>query len=373
MKVLRKLRPAVALTGAVLLVAACGTDSTEAEPGATNAPFSAVEEITNYAAADREQHLYDCAKKEGAITLYTSSSVGKTLVAPAFEKKYPGVKMEVYTATSQLVQHLIEEEEAGVHNFDVYGDIYGNIDRDSTYFARYSSPNTAAILPELVTPYAVAANGFIMGAAYNPTLVKGADIPKSYQDLADPKWKGKIAGGYDTSTPITYAVAKKKLGDDLMSKLAANVVVTEGVSSRGVADLMEAGTFPISWSVSASYQKNDALAKGLPFQFVPLDPMVGFYSTFSVSAHAPHPCAAALVMDWMIDTKAGGGQKVWSDYGALSPLKDGPRLPFDIPGSDQSTWKTVPSSDPSIVAGFDNYLKAAEKYTTDFRNQFIRK
>jgi iron(III) transport system substrate-binding protein len=363
----------VALVGTLLLVAACGAEEGPGEPVATDAPFSAVEKITNYSGADREQYLYDCAKKEGGITLYTSSSVAKDLVKPAFEKKYPGVTMEVYTATSQLVQHLIEEEEAGIHKFDVYGDIFGNITRDSTYFARYSSPNTAAILPGLVTPYDVAANGFIMGAAYNPNVVKGADIPKSYADLADPKWKGKIAGGYDTSTPITYAVVKAKLGDDFMKKFAENVVVTEGVSSRGVADLMEAGTFPIAWSVSASYQKNDAIAKGLPFQFVPLDPMVGFYSTFSVSANAPHPCAATLVMDWMIDTKAGGGQEVWSKYGALSPLKDGPRLPFEIPGSDQSTWKTVPSSDPSIVAGFKDYLDAAAKYTTDFRNQFIRR
>jgi iron(III) transport system substrate-binding protein len=365
-------RPAIALVGAVLLLAACGDEGTD-EPTSDDAAFSAVEKISNYSGADREQYLHNCAKQEGAITLYTSSSVAKELVVPAFEAKYPGVKMEVYTATSQLVQHLIEEEEAGIHKFDVYGDIYGNITRDGTYFARYSSPNTAAILPELVTPYYVAANGFIMGAAYNPDLVKGADVPKTYEDLADPKWRGKIAGGYDTSTPITYAVVKDKLGDEFMNRFSQNVVVTEGVSSRGVADLMEAGTFPIAWSVSASYQKNDALAKGLPFQFVPLEPMVGFYSTFSVSANAPHPCAATLVMDWMIDTRPGGGQEVWSNYGALSPLKDGPRLPFEIPGSDQSTWKTVPSSDPSIVEGFEDYLDAAGKYTTDFRNQFLRK
>ena len=339
---------------------------------ATDAPFSAVEEITNYSGADREQYLYDCAKTEGSLTLYTSSSVAESLLKPAFEKKYPGVTMEVYTATNQLVQQIIEEEEAGVHNFDVYGDIYGNIVRDSTYFARYSSPNTEAILDDLVTPYSVAANGFIMGAAYNPDLVKGNDIPKSYADLADPKWQGKIAGGYDTSTPITYAVVKDQLGDDFMAKFSKNVVVTEGVSSRGVADLMEAGTFPLAWSVSASYHKNDGLAKGLPFHFIPLDPMVGFYSPFSISANAPNPCAAALMVDWMIDTRPGGAQEIWQNYGALSPLKDGPRLYFEIAGTDQSTWNVVPSSDPSIVEGFDEYPEAAASYQNDFRNDFIR-
>lgn len=371
MKDLRKLRPAVALAGAVLLVSACGGE----EPGeavSTDAPFSAVEEITNYSGADREQYLYDCAKTEGSVTLYTSSSVAESLLKPGFEKKYPGVTMEVYTATNQLVQQIIEEEEAGVHNFDVYGDIYGNIVRDSTYFARYSSPNTAAVLDELVTPYSVSVNGFIMGAAYNPDLVKGDDIPTSYEDLADPKWEGKIAGGYDTSTPITYAVVKEALGEEFMERFSKNVVVTEGVSSRGVSDLMEAGTFPIAWSVSASYHKNDYLSKGLPFRFIPLDPMVGFYSDFSISAHAPHPCAATLLVDWMIDTRPGGAQEIWHDYGALSPLKDGPRLYFDIEGTDQSTWNVIPSSSPAIVEGFDSYPEAAAGYLEDFRNQFIR-
>lgn len=369
---MKKLRPVVAVAGVLALVAACGNDGTGDDPTASDAPFSAVEQITNYSGADREQHLYDCAKTEGSVTLYTSSSAAKKVIAPAFEAKYPGVHMEVYAATTDLVQHLVEEEDAGIHHFDVYGDIYGNLTRDSTYFARYSSPNESAILPELVTPYFVGVNGFIMGAAYNPNLVKGADIPKSYQDLADPKWAGKIAGGFDTSTPITYAVVKAQLGDDFMAKFAKNVKVTEGVSSRGVADLMEAGTFPIAWSVSASYQKKDAIAKGLPFEFIPLDPMVGFYSTYSVSAHAPHPCAATLAMDWMIDTRPGGGQETWAKNGELSPLKEGPRLPFDIPGTDETAWHTVPSSDPSIVKGFDDYLDAAAKYTNDFRNEFLR-
>ncbi|MPZ62030.1 MAG: extracellular solute-binding protein [Propionibacteriales bacterium] len=371
MKDLRKLQPAVALAGAVLLASACGAEEPDRAVSA-DAPFSEVEQITNYSDADREQYLFDCAKTEGSVTLYTSSSVAEDLLAPAFEEKYQGVEMEVNTATNQLVQQIIEEEEADVHNFDVYGDIYGNIVRDSTYFARYSSPNTEAVLDDLVTPYSVSANGFIMGAAYNPDLVTGDDIPTSYEDLADPKWEGKIAGGYDTSTPVTYAVARATLGDEFMEEFSNNVAVTEGVSSRGVADLMEAGTFPIAWSVSASYHQNDFLAQGLPFRFVSLDPMVGFYSDFSISAHAPHPCAATLLVDWMIDTQPGGGQEVWHEYGALSPLKDGPRLYFEIEGTDQSTWNVIPSSEPSIVEGFDDYPEAAAAHLEDFRNQFIR-
>ena len=76
-----------------------------------------------------------------------------------------------------------------------------------------------------------------------------------------------------------------------------------------------------------------------------------------------------------LEMEAAGksAQKIWQDYGSLSPLKEGPRLYFEIAGTDQSTWKVIPSSDPSIVEGYDSYPEAAADYLNDFRNQFIRR
>ncbi|MDQ1749773.1 MAG: iron(III) transport system substrate-binding protein [Pseudonocardiales bacterium] len=378
MRTFHRSRPVIALLAVAGLAAGCGSSSSAGSPGGaggsgSNAPLSAVEKVTKYTGADREQYLYSCAKTEGSVVLYTSSSAILTYIKPAFEKKYPGVTLTPYVGTTDLVQHLTEEEDAGKHIFDVYGDIYGNLERTSKYFARISSPNSTGLYPAQNNPYYFGVNGFVMGAAYNTKLVSAADAPKSYQDLADPKWKGKIAGGFDTSTPISYQVVKSQIGNDLMNKFAANVKVTEGVSARGVGDLMEAGTFPIAWSVPDSYQKADGIAKGAPFQFIPLSPMVSFYSTYSVSAHAPHPCAATLLLDWSLDQKAGGGQQTWASHGDTSPFSTAKLVPFDIPGTDPSTWKLVESADPAIVDKFSTYREAAAKYTVDFRNQFIRK
>jgi iron(III) transport system substrate-binding protein len=378
----QRLRPVIALLAVAGLAAGCGSSSGGTSSGgsaggsaasSSAAPFSAVEKITNYTGADRETYLYNCAKTEGSVVLYTSSSAITTYIKPAFEKSYPGVTLTPYVGTTDLVQHLTEEEDAGKHSFDVYGDIYGNLERTSKYFARVISPNSTGLYPAQNNPYYFGVNGFVMGAAYNTKLLSAADAPKSYQDLADPKWKGKIAGGFDTSTPISYSVAKAAIGDDLMNKFAANVKVTEGVSARGVGDLMEAGTFPIAWSVPDSYQKADAIAKGAAFQFIPLSPMVSFYSTYSVSAHAPHPCAATLLLDWSLSHKDGQGQATWAAHGDTSPFSTEKLVPFDIPNTDPTTWKLVASADPSIVKGYDTYAQAAAKYTIDFRNQFIRK
>jgi iron(III) transport system substrate-binding protein len=351
-----------ALTAAAMLAACGGKDPAPSE-GA-----SAVEQAINYSGADREAHLYECAKKEGKLVYYTSSSAVKKLIKPAFEAKYPGVPVDVFEATTDLVQRLVEEENAGRHNFDIYGDIHNNLDRTDKYFAKFSTPASNGLQPQLNNPYFVGVNGFIMGAAYNPTLV--TDPPKTYQDLADPKWKGKVYGAIDTTTPITFGVVKKKYGEDFLKTLSQNVRVQEGASSRGVADLVISGEAPIGWGISSSYEKSDHINKKAPFQWFPLAPMVATYSTYSISKAAPHPCAGALAVDWLLSAE---GQKIWAEQGNASPFANQPVLPFDIPGTDPKTWEIVYGTDPAIIQGFPSYREAASEWGDEFRNIFIRK
>lgn len=353
----------MALVGAV---AGCGGAGNGDADGAGR-----VEEAINYAGDDRETHLYDCAKKEGKLVYYTSSSAVKKLIKPAFEEKYPGVEIEVFEATTDLVQRLVEEENAGRHNFDIYGDIHNNLDRTDKYFASFKSPKAEGLRDELNDPYFVGVNGFIMGAAYNPKLVSAAEAPKSYQDLADPKWRGKVFGAIDTTTPITFGVVKERYGEDFLRQLSQNVRVQEGVSSRGVADLVISGETPIGWGISSSYDKSDRINKGAAFQWFPLAPMVATFSTYSISKEAPHPCASALAVDWLLDREQG--QKIWAEQGNASPFADEPILPFEVPGSDPATWEIRYGTDPAVTDKFDSYRDAASTWGDEFRDIFIRK
>ncbi len=364
MKVFQRLAPAVAVLTTAVLVSACGGGNSPSEaPGG-----SAVEQTINYSGADREAHLYECAKKEGKLVYYTSSSAVKKLIKPAFEQKYPGVEIDVFEATTDLVQRLVEEENAGRHNFDIYGDIHNNLDRTDKYFAKFSSPQATGLRAELNNPYFVGVNGFVMGAAYNPNLV--TDPPKTYQELADPKWRGKVYGAIDTTTPITFGVVKKKYGEDFLKTLSQNVRVQEGVSSRGVADLVISGEAPIGWGISSSYEKSDRINKKAPFRWFPLAPMVATFSTYSISKAAPHPCSSALAVDWLLSDE---GQKIWAEQGNASPFADQPFLPFEIEGTDSKTWEIAFGTDPAIVSGFPSYREAASKWGDEFRNIFIRK
>jgi len=366
-KVFRRLIPCMAATVAITTLAACGGDD---EPDGAAGGANAVETAINYTGTDREAHLYDCAKKEGKLTWYTSSSAVKKLLKPALEEKYPGVTVDIFEATTDLVQRLVEEENAGRHNFDIYGDIHGNLERTDKYFAKFNSPKAEGLRPELSNDYFVGVNGFIMGAAYNPTIVKPEEAPKSYQDMADPKWKGKVFGAIDTTTPITFGVVKAKYGEDFLKTLSQNVLVQEGVSSRGVADLVIAGEAPIGWGISSSYQKSDAINKKANFQWFPLDPMVATFSTYSISKSAPHPCSAALAVDWLLDKD--NGQKIWQEQGNASPFADQPILPFELEGTDPSTWQIVYGTDPEVVKEFGSYREAASEWGDEFRNIFIR-
>jgi ABC-type Fe3+ transport system substrate-binding protein len=165
-------------------------------------------------------------------------------------------------------------------------------------------------------------------------------------------------------------VVKKKYGEDFLKTLSQNVRVQEGVSSRGVADLVISGEAPIGWGISSSYEKSDHINKKAPFQWFPLAPMVATYSTYSLSKAAPHPCAGALAVDWLLSAE---GQKIWAEQGNASPFANQPVLPFDIPGTDPKTWEIVYGTDPAIIQGFPSYREAASEWGDEFRNIFIRK
>jgi iron(III) transport system substrate-binding protein len=338
-----------------------------AKPAAPAASSKIVDAV-NYSKPDREQYLYDCAKQEGQVVYYTSSSAAEKSVKPAFEKKYPGLSMSVYTATSEVVQRLIEEETAGRHNFDVYGDIHGNIERDDKFFVSFDAPSRAKIQEQLQSPYFVGTRGFFMSVIYNPKLVSAAEVPKSWQEMLDPKWKGKIFGASDTSAAVVVGLLKQKFGLDFVKSLAKNVQVNAGMSSRGVADMVAAGQVPLGWDVSSSYYKTDTLDKGASLMWVPMDPVLGLYSTDSISKHAPHPCGAALLIDWLLGDE---GQTLYTKLGNSSPIK-GAKQPYDLPGFPFETWKIVYNTDPSLIQGYPNYQAAAQDWQNLFQDVFIR-
>lgn len=345
-----------------------------ASVGAATKATPKINPIFTYNKADRTQHLYDCAKKEGSVTLYTSTSAMDPTLKPAFQNQFPGVKLSTYIATSQLVPKLRQEEQAGQHVFDVYNDAMGNLSRNATYFQPFWSPAMSQVQAGLSTPYLLASNGYIFnGVYYNPNVVSAGDVPKTYQDLLKPQYKDKIYMGTDTQAAIVTGLLGYVYGRQYYLKLADQVRVLN-TSGRGIADQIIAGTIPMGLEMSSSYYKRDYLNNGAPLRLQVMNPMFGTFQASSISKFTTRPCASMLLVDWLSNRSSSGASPIFANLGNALPWKNSNTIPFDIAGQlAQSKWKIYYQNDKAIQKkyGFKNWTQLYAYWSKQYAKYFI--
>src|SRR3977135_2253616 len=182
---------------------------------------------------DRTARLIAGAKKEGTLNLYSSAiAEHMNAVGAAFEKKY-GVKVVLWRGGSEeILQRIVTEARGGHFAVDVAetaGPPIVALDREKLP-PEVETPVRAEIMPGTIMPGAswLASRLVVFTGAYNTNLIKKADLPKSYEDLLDPKWKGKIAIEADDNT---YLMAiSGVLGEENGVKLFRDIVAKNGVS-----------------------------------------------------------------------------------------------------------------------------------------------
>ena len=150
-----------------------------------------------YDGADRLQRLIEGAKREGELTIYTSAqSTDLGPVVEAFEKKY-GVKTSLWRAGSEAVlNRAIQEARAGRDTVDVVetnGPELESMSREQILQA-IKSPHHADLIAPAIRPHGewVGTRLNVFVQAYNTKLVKKEELPKTWEELADPKWKGRL-------------------------------------------------------------------------------------------------------------------------------------------------------------------------------------
>src|SRR5215470_17133650 len=149
-------------------------------------------------AQEVSKELLDGAKREGKLTIYGSPETEIMQAAQhAFEAKY-GIKTEYWRASStKVMDRVLTEVRTGRPLYDV---VLTNatpmrILKQEGVFARYEPPSAARFPPKVQDPDGVLSPPYrivVVGVLYNTRLVKAEEVPKSLQDLLDPKWKGKI-------------------------------------------------------------------------------------------------------------------------------------------------------------------------------------
>ena len=263
--------------------------------------------IATYTGADRMQKLIDGAKKEGEITIYSSAPTDDmAALTIAFEKKY-GIKAKVWRASSEKVlQRGVTEARGNRFDADVYetnGPELEALHREKLLQA-VTSPNIGDLIPQAILPHGewISTRVNIFAAAYNTKLIKKADLPKTYQDLLDPKWKGKL--GIEADDADWFAGVIADLGEEAGLKLFRDIVAINGLSVRKghtlLTNLVASGEVPIALTVY-NYKAEQLKNKGAPIDwFVIGKNAIARPNGIGVARKLHHPNAAVLFHEFCL-------------------------------------------------------------------------
>jgi iron(III) transport system substrate-binding protein len=265
--------------------------------------------------------LIAAAKKEGQLTWYTTQIVNQFArpAAIAFEKKY-GIRINYIRADSnEVTLRILNEGKAGRVQADVFDGTgaAASLKKDGLV-AKFVPKNASRLPSRFVDPdgYWVATNLYVLTPGFNTDLIKKGSEPRTFQDLLDPKLRGKMAWNSNV-TPSGAAgfigVVLAEMGDEkgmaYLRQLSQQKITGLGVSARQVLDQVIAGEYAIALNIFNNHAVISA-AKGAPSHWTPMEPALAVLSCLSLTAGAPRPNAGKLFIDFLMSED---GQKLYRD------------------------------------------------------------
>jgi iron(III) transport system substrate-binding protein len=141
--------------------------------------------------------------------------------------------------------------------------------------------------------------------AYNTDKVRKEDLPRTYQDLLAPRWKGKLTIEGDDHEWMSSVIAE--LGPAKGVKFFRDLVASNGLSVRSghalLTNLVASGEVPLALTVY-QYSVEQAKKKGSPIDWFVIEPALSITNGIGVARRAPHPHAALLFYDYIISAEA---------------------------------------------------------------------
>lgn len=317
--------------------------------------------LEKLSAEDRQKVLVERARSEKEITFYSSlQTADAEPYVKAFNKRYPFIKVNIYRISGQKQVIMIQSEfNAGRHAFDItnasaaqaFGikktgalDPYQSPQRQ--YFSSAHKDKEGYFIPTYIVPV-------VLG--YNTNMVKRNESPKRYEDLLEPRWKGNMI--LDIEEFPWFAVMLKHYGRekglDYMKRLAKQEILM-GRGRTTQAQLISAGERALGIALNSS-SVVDFKTRGAPLDWTILDPYYAKPNMLMLARHAPHPHAAALLIDWTLSEE---GQSLLAGLGYVVARK----------GVKQSLPALLEKE--SFLADPDFIGPILEETGRDFRNVF---
>jgi iron(III) transport system substrate-binding protein len=327
--------------------------------GALPAQAQSLADLAGYSGPDRTQRLIDGAKKEGSVALYSSATLAdQNAIANAFQAKY-GIKVTQWRGSSEDIRHRAMTE-YGAGRYEV--DLAETAGPDMEAMVRelllqpVNTPISAGLIPQATFKhrqwYATRLSVFV--GAYNTAIIKPADAPKTYADLLDPKFKGKL--GIETDDANWFLSVVGALGEEKGLKLFREIVTRNGMSIRKghtlLANFVGSGEVPLAltaYSYRVEQMKN---VEGAPVEILYLPPVVALPTGAGVFKRAPHPHAALLLLDFYLSD----AQKILA---AREAVPTDPKI------------KPVPND--LIFVDLPKFLDEGEKWGRLFKETFVER
>lgn len=313
------------------------------------------------ARAASDPKIIEGAKKEGAVSLYSSASTGPSnAIAEAFRKKY-GINVSVYRAGSADVATRVKaEESAGRTQADTLIIEEPALSLLAPFLASYDSPERNAIEAAYKLPTSTLIRMYMSQLGWNTNVVKGGAAPNDWKDLLDAKWRGRF-GSLDphvTATTLAWQVMVERLyGPSFLPAFGANKPKLYA-STNAMSQAIVSGE--IDLGITNSFGVIQMADTGAPIAGMIPKNTVLFGGHIAVFAKAPHPNAARLFCDFCCSAE---GQTIINVAGATIPTHPDANAPKA--GSLAQFGKTISFSQPDykkIIADTPRLLAEWEKH-----------
>lgn len=254
--------------------------------------------------------LIEGAKKEREVVWYGNWELDYLRpLSLGFEKKYPYVRVNVFRAGGgRILDKVSVEYRAGKHLVDVILDGSTKVlyYMENGITGLYQSPERRYLPKGFYNEHGrwTSIGTGPMGIAYNVTLVPPEFVPRDWQDLLQPQWKGKLAMDANPDEMVLGLI--KIWGDERALKYLRALAMQKPQIRRGytlLSQLLAAGELPIVVQAFA-YRIAEMKAKGAPVAIAFPGPTVVTLSPIQIAKYPPHPHAAALLIDYVLSEEA---------------------------------------------------------------------
>jgi iron(III) transport system substrate-binding protein len=260
--------------------------------------------------ADKINYLLKGAQAEGEMVYYGTLPINEFLpLARVFNQRYRSIALQHYFSPRDgILSRTLTEARAGRHAFDV-------VQVDLSYGFQLLNAN-------LVQPHAAGErNRFFDGTydpagywhsmyylttalIYNTNALKPEQAPKSYDDLLNAAWKGKML--FDPEAGYILAALEEAWGREKAVAYLSRLAKQDLSYRRGgtlTTQVVSSGEYPIAIAING--ETSAAIReKGAPLGFRVLSPAIVKPEGFFVSKNAPHPHAALLFTEWVLSEEA---------------------------------------------------------------------